>query len=576
VTHHNWRDNCNAVGCLILQLEDFEKVRVLGVGGTGIVYELLHKTNGQRYAMKEMEIKNKAQMQMALQEAEMLKDIMENISHPNIMHIEKVFQVGSKFYLVFPLCTGGELYEHVIRRGHFSEQDAAVIIRDLVSGLNALHEHDILHLDIKPENILFESDQNDARIKITDFGLSKVFSDIKEDKKTPPSPEELQEKLRALCESGVLNREKLRGTVGYMSPELILCGYSAKATDIFAAGVVLYILLCGRPPFQSKSNREVLERTARGLYRMDGPDWECISEDAKDLVRKMLIVDPQQRITAKEILAHPFLRVEEEESLSTLGGSSPEKAAGFAAVPKIPTNSNRSVNLNNALRLLSGHVNELRSEKFAMTFTRLVSSLEGQNKAGGQGSLLAQLVMPLGKNTTVNGAPRTMKNAEEEMMMFQNPEIKGALAATISALGDDQGRLSLEQFMYILKHFTFVNTGGAAPKLDGDGSEDGSDTPNASNGAQTPGSTTTPHKGTNPATGLALMLLCKFVDRDGDGMISPEDIFTTQALILQRSEVFLRVIFRLYCEAVWYPGRQLNFHQLQKSMSKQVPNSVGG
>ena len=230
----------------------------MGVGGTGIVYELLHKTNGQRYAMKEMEIKNKAQMQMALSEAEMLKDIMENISHPNIMHIEKVFQVGSKFYLVFPLCTGGELYEHVIRRGHFTEQDAAVIIRDIVSGLHALHEHDILHLDIKPENILFDSDAADARIKITDFGLSKVFSDIKEDKKTPPTPEELQEKLRALCESGVLNRDKLRGTVGYMSPELILAGYSAKATDVFAAGVVLYILLCGRPPFQSKSNREVM------------------------------------------------------------------------------------------------------------------------------------------------------------------------------------------------------------------------------------------------------------------------------------------------------------------------------
>jgi serine/threonine protein kinase len=105
------------VHAIVRWLEDFEKVKVLGVGGTGIVYELLHKSNGQRYAMKEMEIKNKSQMQMAISEAEMLKDIMENVSHPNIMHIEKVFQVGSKFYLVFPLCTGGELYEHIIRKG---------------------------------------------------------------------------------------------------------------------------------------------------------------------------------------------------------------------------------------------------------------------------------------------------------------------------------------------------------------------------------------------------------------------------------------------------------------------------
>jgi len=200
---------------------------------------------------------------MALQEAEMLKDIMENICHPNIMHIEKVFQVGSKFYLVFPLCTGGELYEAVIRRGHFTEHDAAILTRDLISGINALHRHDILHLDIKPENILFDCHGEDAKIKITDFGLSKVYNG---DMQNIPMPtqEELNKKIVDFFESGVLNRDKLRGTIGYMSPELILTGHCSKATDVFAAGVVTYILLCGHPPFQSKSNREVLERTARG------------------------------------------------------------------------------------------------------------------------------------------------------------------------------------------------------------------------------------------------------------------------------------------------------------------------
>jgi serine/threonine protein kinase len=98
-------------------------------------------------------------MTMAISEAEMLKDIMEHISHPNIMHIDKVFQVGSKFYLVFPLCVGGELYEHIIRRGHFTEHDAAVLTKDLISGIHALHERNILHLDIKPENLLFETDK---------------------------------------------------------------------------------------------------------------------------------------------------------------------------------------------------------------------------------------------------------------------------------------------------------------------------------------------------------------------------------------------------------------------------------
>ncbi|KAJ1442069.1 kinase-like domain-containing protein, partial [Ochromonadaceae sp. CCMP2298] len=169
----SWMVRLAHVHMIVRWLEEFEKVRVLGVGGTGIVYELLHKRDGQRCAMKEMEIRNKTQMKLAVSEAEMLKDIMENVPHPNILHMERVFQVGSKFYLVFPLCVGGELYEHIIRRGHFTEHDAAVITRDLVSGLHALHCHDILHLDVKPENILFDSGDSSARIKITDFGLSK-------------------------------------------------------------------------------------------------------------------------------------------------------------------------------------------------------------------------------------------------------------------------------------------------------------------------------------------------------------------------------------------------------------------
>jgi serine/threonine protein kinase len=141
--------------------------------------------------------------------------------------IHQVFQVGSKFYLVFPLCTGGELYEHIIRRGHFSERDAAQITRDLVSALHALHSHEILHLDIKPENILFDSMRDDARIKLTDFGLSKLFSDtnlLAQQQKF--SVAAMEERLRVFCETGELNREKLRGTIGYMAPELILAGES--------------------------------------------------------------------------------------------------------------------------------------------------------------------------------------------------------------------------------------------------------------------------------------------------------------------------------------------------------------
>jgi serine/threonine protein kinase len=139
-------------------------------------------------------------------------------------------------------------------------------MHDLISGIHALHENDILHLDIKPENLLFESMASDAKIKITDFGLSKVFHDSEEVRRKEPTIEELEEKTKAFIDTGILQREKLRGTVGYMSPELILLGVQSKATDIWAAGVVLYILLCGYPPFHSKSNREILEKSAKGVY----------------------------------------------------------------------------------------------------------------------------------------------------------------------------------------------------------------------------------------------------------------------------------------------------------------------
>ena len=171
--------------------------------------------------------------------------------------------------MVFPLCTGGELYEHIISRGHFTENDAADVMRDLISGIHALHQHDILHLDIKPENLLFESAAANAKIKITDFGLSKVvliyfflfpflrssspslfhsffslslsifylhkvFHDTENERQRDPTIEELEERTRAFVETGNLKRDKLRGTVGYMSPELILMGYQVCSSSVMS------------------------------------------------------------------------------------------------------------------------------------------------------------------------------------------------------------------------------------------------------------------------------------------------------------------------------------------------------
>ncbi|CAE7502473.1 CPK3, partial [Symbiodinium microadriaticum] len=528
----SWLMRLGHVHTIVRWLEEFEKVRVLGVGGTGIVYELLHNANGQRYAMKEMEIKNKAQMQMAVAEAEMLKEIMENISHPNIMHIEKVFQVGNKFYLVFPLCTGGELYEHVIRKGHFTEYDAAALMKDLVSALHELHQHDILHLDIKPENILFDSDGPDARIKITDFGLSKVGIGVGsvEHNSRNPTLEELNSKLRAFQESGVLQRDRLRGTVGYMSPELILAGVSTRATDVWAAGVVLYILLCGRPPFQSKSNRDILEKSAKGEFSMEGKEWEGVSAEAKDLVSRMLTVDPERRITTGEILAHPWICMVSNDGTASRKSGTPSTSAGDGASGlAAKRTSATATNLQSALRALSGHVNDRKLEKMASNFTRLVSLLQ-QDRADGQ-----KLVRLLGDNADGSGAGGD--DTDASLSPILNTEIRDALVHVFKQLGGEEngGKLTLEQFSQVLSHFGY-------------GGKDG------------------------VHGGGGLLLICRFIDSDGDGLISAEDLFLAEARILQRSPQFLRAIFRVYTESVWYPGRQLNHMSMQRgpSAGKQV------
>lgn len=524
--------------------------------------------------MKEMEIKNKPQMQMAISEAEMLKDIMENVSHPNIMHIEKVFQVGSKFYLVFPLCTGGELYEHIIRRGHFTEHDAAIITKDLISGLHALHTHDILHLDIKPENILFDSMGEDARIKITDFGLSKIFPDSASNaQKQKFNMKLMEDRLKAFQDTGELSREKLRGTIGYMAPELILTGHCSRATDVFAAGVVLYILLCGRPPFNSKSNREVLEKTARGQFSLTGAEWDDISEEAKDLVGKMLVVNPEHRISTTDILNHPWIKQLEEENddVSSTSSASDQLSSTKSLSINSRTNTfNRKgtgLNLSNALRHLSGHVRQMRSEKLASNVTRLVSMMQHAN--GGR-STLSQLYLidniapgevstkspgklptKVASTTPASAAPvddHTFDN------LYLNTDFRDALAKSLHNLSESNtGKITVEQFVAILKYL-FASENNATS------STTSSSSTNSTNNQQ-----------------LGPYIISRFMDRDNDGYITADDIFAAQALIMQRSELFLKIVFRIYTESIWYPGRQLNYmNMMQSSNANSRATSTSG
>ncbi|TDH65689.1 hypothetical protein CCR75_006897 [Bremia lactucae] len=271
---------------ILVWLRHYQVGAVVGVGGNGVVQELEDKRDGTVFAVKVLDVAKFRHREQAVAEIEIMRSITNNITHPNLVKIHKVYEELQKVYIVQEMCTGGELYDRIVQRGKLSEQDAANILQQLMSALEALHQHNILHLDIKPENILFSSKEPDSKIILTDFGLARIING----KQHP------------------LGQDRpMAGTVGYIAPEVISSHVYSEAADVFGAGVILYILLVGRPPFYGDSEVEVLSKTARGDYSFDPKVWKHVSESAKQLVARMLEMHAQERITVKEVLAHPWI-----------------------------------------------------------------------------------------------------------------------------------------------------------------------------------------------------------------------------------------------------------------------------
>ena len=189
------------------------------------------------------------------------------------------------------LCTGGELFDRIVQAEFFSEEVAARLFKQILQALNYCHSLNIVHRDLKPENFLFVSPAEDSDLKIIDFGLSKI------------------------CEGGSLQRMNTRaGTPYYISPEVLAGNYDISC-DMWSAGCMLYILLCGYPPFYGDDNNEILQMVARRNFDFDGEEWDDIDGGAKDLIRK-LITRPETRLTAAEALQHRWLKNNTRENSS--------------------------------------------------------------------------------------------------------------------------------------------------------------------------------------------------------------------------------------------------------------------
>ncbi|XP_062243874.1 serine/threonine-protein kinase DCLK2 isoform X5 [Platichthys flesus] len=261
-------------------LEKYEVGKVIGDGNFAVVKECVERSTGKEFALKIID-KAKCSGKEHLIENEVA--VLRRVKHPNIIMLVEEVDTASELYLVMELVKGGDLFDAITSSTKYTERDGSIMIYNLAGALKYLHSMNIVHRDIKPENLLvFEYPDGTKSLKLGDFGLATV----------------VEGPLNTVC-----------GTPTYVAPEIISeSGYGLKV-DIWAAGVITYILLCGFPPFRSESNlqEELFDQILQGRLDFPSPYWDNITDSAKELIGKMLQVNVEARYTAQDVLSHPWV-----------------------------------------------------------------------------------------------------------------------------------------------------------------------------------------------------------------------------------------------------------------------------
>uniref|UniRef100_A0A0E0IXW2 non-specific serine/threonine protein kinase n=1 Tax=Oryza nivara TaxID=4536 RepID=A0A0E0IXW2_ORYNI len=254
----------------------------LGRGQFGVTHLCTHKATGEKLACKTIakrKLANKEDVDDVRREVQ----IMHHLSgQPNIVDLRGAYEDKHNVHLVMELCAGGELFDRIIARGHYTERAAAALLRAIVGIVHTCHSMGVIHRDLKPENFLLLSKGDDAPLKATDFGLSVFFKE------------------------GEVFRD-IVGSAYYIAPEVLKRKYGPEA-DIWSIGVMLYIFLAGVPPFWAESENAIFTAILRGQIDLASEPWPKISSGAKDLVRKMLNINPKERLTAFQVLNHPWIK----------------------------------------------------------------------------------------------------------------------------------------------------------------------------------------------------------------------------------------------------------------------------
>ncbi|KAK3521864.1 hypothetical protein QTP70_018603, partial [Hemibagrus guttatus] len=250
-------------------------------GAFSVVRRCVKLCTGQEYAAKIINTKKLSARDH--QKLEREARICRLLKHPNIVRLHDSISEEGFHYLLFDLVTGGELFEDIVAREYYSEADASHCIHQILDSVNHIHQNDIVHRDLKPENLLLASKCKNAAVKLADFGLAI----------------EVQGDQQAWF--------GFAGTPGYLSPEVLRKEAYGKPVDIWACGVILYILLVGYPPFWDEDQHKLYQQIKAGAYDFPSPEWDTVTPEAKNLINQMLTINPAKRITAQEALKHPWV-----------------------------------------------------------------------------------------------------------------------------------------------------------------------------------------------------------------------------------------------------------------------------
>ncbi|XP_028601099.1 calcium/calmodulin-dependent protein kinase type II subunit delta isoform X2 [Podarcis muralis] len=261
--------------------DEYQLFEELGKGAFSVVRRCMKITTGQEYAAKIINTKKLSARDH--QKLEREARICRLLKHPNIVRLHDSISEEGFHYLVFDLVTGGELFEDIVAREYYSEADASHCIQQILEAVLHCHQMGVVHRDLKPENLLLASKSKGAAVKLADFGLAI----------------EVQGEQQAWF--------GFAGTPGYLSPEVLRKDPYGKPVDMWACGVILYILLVGYPPFWDEDQHRLYQQIKAGAYDFPSPEWDTVTPEAKDLINKMLTINPAKRINASEALKHPWI-----------------------------------------------------------------------------------------------------------------------------------------------------------------------------------------------------------------------------------------------------------------------------